>query len=187
MASVVRIKHRKGESEEAYELRKAQAIAAKAVASAEPPEDEAPRAPKKPRTPRSSSQKEAIAALVAIPNTLMLMFPATHDDALNEGEAEQLVDALDHYQQKDERARRGLHRLLKASSFAELISVGLMLAIPRLIRHGLLPRTVGQHMANLAAEQAGTEYPPYEPAEPAPEMTAPAPTVNGWEPVGEPV
>jgi hypothetical protein len=122
------------------------------------PGDREPK-PSKPRTPRATSQKTAIEALLQIPNTLLLILPATREDALTEPETDALATALDHYQQKDERARRALHRILAASTVAELFSCLLVLAIPRLARHGLLPAVVAQHLANYAAETAGQQPP----------------------------
>lgn len=167
---IVRVKHRKGESEEDFELRRATARSQDPAARSQDPEPKGRKAP----TPRSTSQKDAIAALLSIPNALLLIFPATRDDALTEPEQEQLVTALDHYQQKDERARRGLHKLLAASTIAELLSVLLILALPRLAAHGLIPASVGKHLEGLAGDTL-----PQQPADVTPSW---ANKQNGYTP-----
>lgn len=173
MPQVIRVKHRQGETEEEYQERRERTRAEALELPADPGDAEPKQVPRT-RTPRATSQKDAIAALLQIPNTLLLMIPATREDALNDAEAEQLTIALDHYQQKDERARRALHRMLAASTVAELLSVLLVLAIPRLARHGLIPQQAAQHLANFAGDQTQQEQPPY--------VTVPPVVANGNSP-----
>ena len=102
------------------------------------------------KPPAGHPTESEIAGLVAEANLGLTI--VSYRDALTDLEQERLVKALDVYAQKSERARLYMYRAVQASAGFGLLTVGLSIALPRLIRHGVLPPQIAPRLLGFCDE-----------------------------------
>jgi len=84
------------------------------------------------------SIRRAVQDLVQTLNGIAMLVPWTAADALDEREVELLSNGLDRAQMVDPRLRRMLTMAERANGYGALIFAGLVIALPRLNRRGIL-------------------------------------------------
>lgn len=114
-----------------------------------PSKDPKPAAPKKAKDPLPAGHPniEEIGELVELGNMPIVMLAPR--DALTDVEKQKLITGLDDYAKTSLNARRFMYGLVRGSALLALANVGLGIALPRLIRHGILPVSVAPHIAKL--------------------------------------
>lgn len=127
-----------------------------------------------------------IAELVGVVNMpLALLSPR---DTLTPWEQQKLVSALHTYAEKDRNARKWLSRIAQKSAIFALLDVAVALAIPRMVRHGLVTPAIAPYFAGVCdtaqlADAVGMDAAQFAAAVQA----TPAPTSNGVHPEPSPV
>lgn len=106
-----------------------------------------PKAPKASAPPRGHPSKDEVGELVQLVNIpVALMSPR---DALTPWESAKLTDALSTYAQTSESARRVMYAIVKRSALLTLANVAFLIALPRMIRHGILPPGIAPYLAGV--------------------------------------
>jgi len=102
--------------------------------------------PKQPaaKPPAGHPNVEEIGELVALAN-LPVAFLAPRD-SLTPLEQAKLIQGLHDYADKSDPARRFMYALVKGSALIALAEIGMGIALPRLIRHGVLPVGIAPHV-----------------------------------------
>lgn len=104
-----------------------------------------PRSPRsgeqQPRSPQKKTKSlyDDILAVVASANEVMAQVPPLADDRLTEQEATMLARAADNAQQRNPTMRKYFGQASERGGVLMLVAVGVLIALPRLARHGLLP------------------------------------------------
>lgn len=131
-----------------------------------PPREDAPV-----RTRRAVSLAEQIGIFVGDINSILLMLPWTHDDALTAIEETHLVKSWDNAQKVDKRLRTWTERITTTGGRVGLIGCVAGIIAARLMRHGLIPmppmseqqkQMMAEQLARMQyAEQARNGYVPH--------------------------
>lgn len=101
----------------------------------------------KDKLPAGHPNKQEVAEIVAVVNLpIALLSPR---DTLTEAEQVKLIAGLDTYCKTSEQARRALYAIVRRSALIALLDIGLSLALPRMIRHGLLPVAIAPYVQPL--------------------------------------
>jgi hypothetical protein len=111
--------------------------------------DPNPKGPPKPsnRPPAGHPNVEEIGEIVALANMpLALLAPR---DALTDVESKKLIEGLHTYSQTSDAARRFMYGIVRGSALLALAEIGMGIALPRMIRHGLLPVGIAPYVTNL--------------------------------------
>jgi hypothetical protein len=95
------------------------------------------------------SYAQEIATVVEGINVLLSALPQTQPDALNEREAELLTFGLDKWQQSDPKYAKLFKRASKVGGWGALVFAGIMIALPRLQRRGMLPGGAAERLAEV--------------------------------------
>lgn len=156
--SARRIRRRKNESDEEYQARQAEAARESAFEEDEAldghrhgfripflmpdpePKGEGSK-PAGPRVPAKAPPPEEVQGIVALGNLGVAMLSPR--DALTEFEQIEFATALHKYAEQSRRARQVLYSLMGKSALLMFGSTCLAIALPRLLRHGILPVAVG--------------------------------------------
>lgn len=144
----------------------------------------------KPKEKRAESipahvPESEIAELVGVVNMpLALLSPR---DALTPWEQQRLTAALHTYAEKDRNARKWLSRIAQKSAIFALLDVAVAIAIPRMVRHGIITPAVAPYFAGVCdtaqlADAAGLSEEQFAAA-----TQAPPPGGNGLHPEPSPV
>lgn len=103
--------------------------------------------PVRERMPRGHPNKDEIGELVSLVNLPIAMLSPR--DAFTPLEVQRLSDALDTYAQTSETARRFMYSIIRRSALLALVNVAGMIALPRLIRHGILPASIAPYLTGV--------------------------------------
>ena len=190
--AVKHIRRRKNESEEEFRVREAE-VARESVEEPEEhghsfripflhPSDPEPKSEKPAaRVPAKAPPPEEVQGIVAIGNLGVAMLSPR--DALTEFEQVEFAEALHRYAEQSRRARQVLYGLIGKSALVMFGSTCLALLAPRLIRHGILPPSVGPMLlhvpgvdASQVAEACGVEIQQAQPDTAGEQWAAHAPT-----------
>ncbi len=88
---------------------------------------------------RKSGLRAVIKDLVETVNAAVYTLPWTSADALNPDEAELLINGIDKASQVSPTLKRWLQAGSALSGWGALIYAGTIIALPRMMRHGLIP------------------------------------------------
>lgn len=140
--------------------------------------DKSPKEPKakEKAVPRGHPNEQEVGELVMLVNLPVAMLSPR--DAFTPAETERLTKALSAYAQINDNARRWMYGVVQKSALIALLNVVTLVALPRLIRHGLLPRELGPYIAGLCDADQVADAVGFVP----PENQYPPPPSNGYSP-----
>jgi hypothetical protein len=108
------------------------------------------------KTPKSLSKE--ISVTIAEFNSLLLMTPWTYKDALNQMEADALIQGLDQTQQTDPKFRKQLTKFVGSTGKVGLLGAVAMILVNRAVLHNWIPipdetkQQIQQQMAQASAD-----------------------------------
>jgi hypothetical protein len=111
--------------------------------------DKKPKDAPKERMPRGHPNLVEVTELISLANLPLAMLSPR--DAFTPFEVERLSGALDSYCKTSERARKFVYGIVRKSAILAFLECGFMIALPRMIRHGLLPKSIGPYLLKIDA------------------------------------